>query len=398
MKLKYSAPRAATAKVYLSREDSRAWESLGMPKGDATGGAAYGQANDPISAIISVASMAGTYAAAGSFAAMTLAQGLVFAGGALSLVGNVTGNKTLSKLGLVTGLAGGLGSVFAPETFGSLTAGPAADAAKAGPGLTPSTTNSLSQSVAPGGVNPVVDGVPTSGPMDTSSLVNNAPVTVDPSAASQTLAQNVNTPGSGLNPLNAPGGGVNPVNTPSGGYDLLGTGPSFTQTGIPNQYSLPTTSLTGQGLSMATGANNAGLSISQAAGNSLYSGAQPGLMDTLSKFGKGAMDLAKSNPGAAMMMGQMATGVADWLSGKSDAEIAALEAQTGYADARAQQIQEEIAKEKRRRQQVNQNLMRIGGTGISVNPNAQIPAPWAPAAPPPLQGGLINTARTGNGG
>lgn len=388
MKLKYSAPRAATAKVYLSREDSRAWESLGMPKGDATGGAAYGQANDPISAIISVASMAGTYAAAGSFAAMTLAQGLVFAGGALSLVGNVTGNKTLSKLGMVTGLAGGLGSVFAPETFGSLTASPAAEAAKSGADTASAATNSLSQSAAPGGAPPVVDGVQVTGNLDKAALLSDAgygATAVDPLASSQTLAQNLNAPGAlTQGTLNAPGVELGSVNAPATSYGLLDQG----------------VNVTGPGLQVApSGVNSLSLSSAGRAAPGFMESLKAGnYMDAAKAAGSNMMDLAKSNPGAAMMMGQMATGVADWLSGKSDAEIAALEAQTGYADARAQQIQEEIAKEKRRRQQVNQNLMRIGGTGISVNPNAQIPAPWAPAAPPPPQGGLINNARTGNGG
>jgi hypothetical protein len=40
------------------------------------------------------------------------------------------------------------------------------------------------------------------------------------------------------------------------------------------------------------------------------------------------MDLAKSNPGAAMMIGNAVKGLSDWLSGKSDAEIAALDAGT----------------------------------------------------------------------
>ena len=42
--------------------------------------------------------MAGTYAAAGSFAAMTFAQGMIFAGSAINLAGNVTGTRVCKGL------------------------------------------------------------------------------------------------------------------------------------------------------------------------------------------------------------------------------------------------------------------------------------------------------------
>jgi len=64
--------------------------------------------NDPISATLSIAAMGGTYAAAGSFAAMSFAQGMVFAGSALSLAGNVTGNESLMKIGNGIALVGGV--------------------------------------------------------------------------------------------------------------------------------------------------------------------------------------------------------------------------------------------------------------------------------------------------
>ena len=107
-------------KTYLSRAMTRAM-ALDHPIGDPTGGPAYGEKNDPVSAVMSIAAMGSTYAAAGTFAAMTLTQGLVFAGAALSLVGNVTGNKTLSKIGMVAGIAGGVGMLaetITGSTFG----------------------------------------------------------------------------------------------------------------------------------------------------------------------------------------------------------------------------------------------------------------------------------------
>ena len=68
-----------------------------------------------------------------------------------------------------------------------------------------------------------------------------------------------------------------------------------------------------------------------------------------------------------MAIGQTAQPIADYLSGKTDAEIEALESQTGYADARAMQMQEEIAIEKRRRANLNAGYGQVN-TGINVNP------------------------------
>jgi len=54
-------------KVYLSRAQTRAW-SLDMPIGDPTGGPAYGERNDPVSAIIGSAAQASGAASAASIA------------------------------------------------------------------------------------------------------------------------------------------------------------------------------------------------------------------------------------------------------------------------------------------------------------------------------------------
>jgi len=80
------------------------------PIGDAFGGAAYGEKNDPVSAAFSLYGMftAGEALAAG----FSIMQGLTFAGSALSLVGNITGNKDLMKIGAVVGLAGFAGTML----------------------------------------------------------------------------------------------------------------------------------------------------------------------------------------------------------------------------------------------------------------------------------------------
>ena len=94
------------------------------------------------------------------------------------------------------------------------------------------------------------------------------------------------------------------------------------------------------------------------------------------------------------MMGfQAVGGLSDWLSGKTDAEIDALEAQTramqaqgGLADARTVQIQEQLALEKQRRANLNAGYSQVNA-GINVNPNVSIPLPWTQQQPPPA--GLI---------
>lgn len=360
-------------KTYLSREMTRAM-ALDHPIGDPFGGAAYGERRDPVSAVISIASMASTYAAAGTFAAMTLTQGLVFAGAAIGLAGNITGNKTLSKIGMVTGLAGGVGMLAEwatgstiggtlGETFGSSSSA-AANAPASG----------LSQSAAPGAQVPVVDGVATSMPVDMGgpALATDLGPLNAPSVATGPL----NTPGAATGPLNAPGSGIQPLNAAPVDYSLP------TAPGAPGAPGLKIGAGTGTNLSSA-GRAAPGFTDSLKAGN--YG-------DALSAAGSNIMDLAKSNPGAAMMMGNAASGVADWLSGKTDAEIAALEAQVGFADARAMQIQEEIARERRRRTNVNRNV-QSAGPGIQVNPNASIQQPWAQQQQPAP--GLIAGARMG---
>jgi hypothetical protein len=108
----------------------------------------------------------------------------------------------------------------------------------------------------------------------------------------------------------------------------------------------------------------------------------------LGKAGSNVMDLAKTNPGAAMVMGQATIGLTDWLSGKTDAEIDALQAQTGFSNAKAMEVQELLAREKRRRANLSAGYTQVNA-GVSVNPNAQIQQPWAPQQP----AGLIAGAR-----
>ena len=322
-------------KIYFSRSMTRSM-SADHPVGDPTGGAAYGEKNDPVSAILSVAAMGGTYAAAGTFAAMTVMQGITFAGAALSLVGNVTGNKTLSKIGMVAGIAGGLGQLAGIQgpTLGEAFGGsaPVGNSGTAA-GAMSSKSGSLSQSQAQSSANVASGG------------------SVAEDIAAQTKITEANMAARGGNVKGPAGMAAGPQGSASG-Y-APGTTP------LPNSGSAYTGTYTPPDMSVAT--MDAGYA------------AEPGFF---SKAWEGTKELASglnpiTNPYGAMAVGQIAAPIADYLSGKTDAEIAALEAQTGYADANALRIQEDIAKEKRRRENLSQGYAQVN-TGINVNPNASM--------------------------
>jgi hypothetical protein len=329
-------------KIYMSRAETRAMAAE-HPIGDPTGGPAYGEKNDPISAAISIASMGATYAAAGTFAAMTVLQGITFAGAALSLVGNVTGNKSLMKLGMVANLAGGIGALaegaglFGPEGSGNLgeklgiTTSVPDEALRAG-----------SSTLAPGTQAPVLNGVQTGG--------------ADPFTAQTDT---------GLRTLPGDGAGPN-INAPGGGRSLLNAGPnaftSQTPTGLNVLPSDPL-AIQGPGVIDSIKAGNYGEALSTAGGN--------------------AMDLLKNNPTGAYVAAQAVGAVANVLSGKTGAELEALKANTGYANAKALEVQEAIAKEQRRRANAANGYGNVN-TSMTVNTNASM-------APSPA--GLITGAR-----
>lgn len=312
------------SKIYFSRSMTRTL-SADQPVGDPTGGAAYGEKNDPVSAIVSIATMGGTYAAAGSFAAMTVMQGITFAGAALNLVGNVTGNKTLQKVGMIAGIAGGIGQLAGiqgpklGDVF-SKTGGTTSSAAA----NTASSANSLNQSQA------ASSSPAASNQLSQSYAGANSPVNVNAS---------VNAPAVNAPAVNAP------VNAPA--VDAAVASSFYTGPIVPAGADL---------------ANYAGPTVAPSNPN-FFSKA----WEATKGVGSSVMDFAKENPYGAMMVGQTAQPIADYLSGKTDAEIEALESQTGYADARAVQMQEEIAKEKQRRANLNAGYAQVN-TGIKVNP------------------------------
>ena len=340
-------------KIYLTRTQTRAM-AIEHPVGDPTGGPAYGEKNDPISAAISIGTMFAT--AEAGFAAMTVMQGITFAGAAVSLVGNITGNKSLMKLGAIAGIAGGLGMAY-DKVMGTTLGGNLSESL----GMTTSIPDeALRSSVAAGNQAPVLDGVQVTSVPDAAqsrSLTGAGGPDITTTtqrelAAASGAGADVNVAGGGTRSLNV-GPAVDPLNP---GKDILGRNipqMSYAQGSGPN-------------LSMATPAAP-GFVDSLKAGNYL---------DAAKAAGSGTMDMLKNNPTGAYVAAQAVGGVADWLSGKTDAEIAALKANTGFADAKAQEVQLAIAKEERRRLNMANRYTAVNPqAGITVNPNVAIQPP-----------------------
>lgn len=372
-------------KTYLSREMTRAM-GMEMPIGDPHGGPAYGERNDPVSAIISIGTMVGSYAAAGSFAAMTIMQGVAFAGAALSLVGNVTGNSTLSKIGMVAGLAGGIGALaesagmFSTGTLGE-TFGIGGGAPAAGAGGAPGPTLNQTPTTYPLADAPSIVADTVTNPMATNASqglvsnaapqLNNTPLADVPGSpfqgttidfASQQVAPPAAQPAA--QPAGAPAA---PSAAAPQAPTIPGARPDLMQAAGVTAPGAPSVMTGG-------GATPPGFFDSLKTGN---------YMDAAKAAGSGIMDLAKTNPGAAYMLGQAATGVGDYLSGKTAAQIAQMEASGELSKAQADKIRYEIELNEKRRKQLNTNMALP--LNFSINPNAVTIN----------QPGLINGARGG---
>lgn len=360
-KTRYLTPgyRPGFQKTYLNREITRAM-AIDMPIGDPHGGPAYGERNDPISAIVSIATLASTAGAvfAGTASLMT---GLAFAGAALSLVGNITGNEFLSKAGMVVGIVGGVGALaesagmFSSGTLGQ-TFGYGDVAKQMGGGL------KLAQ--AAGSQAPVIDGVQQAANVADDILAN--PIATRAAGAANLSSGGVGlqaTPGaaSALTPPGlaatpaaaAPAAAASPISAPSVGLSSL-SAPSVSGTGIsiPDVNSVLPAS---------------GLGQTPATGN-LISDAMSGV----GKLGSGAMDFLKTNPNAAYVIGSAAGSVGDYLSGKTEAQINQMEASGELSKAQADRIRYEMKLNEDRRRQLNQNYATVQNPLTNYTPNFQV--------------------------
>ncbi len=320
-------------KTYLSRAMTRV---IGMdaPIGDPFGGPAYKERNDPVSAILSIGAMAGSYYAAGTFAAMTLAQGMIFAGGAISLAGNVTGNSTLTKIGAVIGVVGGIGSLaelpgFNEQVFGG--------------------TESLSQSS--GAVtNTVNSSAPNNGALSNSPSSGSSIQQFQPSPSVVNSAGEV-TPLTGTESVAA--------SQPKAVVENFAANPglqinqNFTPVQTPLQTELASKGVTTNPLAVAP--------VNE--------------VSTTSKV----LDFANQNPMATLILANTATqgltSVADYASGGAEARMEQLTADADarranaeYSRAMADKLQAEADELEERKARLNANMSTALNLGI--NPNA----------------------------
>jgi hypothetical protein len=309
-------------KIYSSRAMTRAM-SIDYPVGDPTGGPAYGEKNDPVTIGLSIAGMA---EAGEAMMAGSIMGGLQFAGSALTLVGTLSGNKTLSKIGMVAGLAGFAGSMGA---FG--------DAAKSA----------------------------TWG----NTFGGSSPTTGAEAMSSDKLSQtvNVNNNPSTMDVANKPGFMDTPVNdqiakAEGPGFSNVNQGTAGSNAEFVNNENL--------GQNSPTLSNQSTAPINQGTAPLNQNAVSPNAAGDKSTFGK-TMEWVGKNPYGALAIGQLAMPIADYLSGKTDAEIDALKAQTGYADAKALEIQTALDREKQRRANLNAGYGQVN-TGFNVNTNAAV--------------------------
>lgn len=391
-------------KTYLSRAMTRAM-ATDHPIGDPHGGPAYGERNDPISAIASIGSMfasGGLTAAGFALGGLNLAQGLMFAGGALGLLGGVTGNKTLSRLGMVAGLAGGIGQlagIGTETTLGGLFGGGEAAAATGAPGAAlgqtptanpvPSQVDVLSEMAAgPANTGPLATGV------ETFSVPN------QPSLASQPLGQAPSMAGTGNGGWPGAFEDLAPGIQPGASPGIISSAASPPAVAPPS-VAAPTVAGTGNGgwpgafEDLAPGVKPPTAPAVSAGGyDALASGAAPapgaitnptdlrlhnGMQSTpmaappksfLANIGSGFLELTKTNPGAAMMLAGTINGAMDVLSGKAGAQINALEAQGELSKAQADKIRFEMEEFKRKQRNINEGYANVQNPLIGWKPPA----------------------------
>lgn len=368
-------------KTYLSRELTRAM-AIDHPIGDPHGGPAYGERNDPISATVAIGTMFAASSgaiAAGTIAAMTLAEGLMFAGAALSLVGNISGNKTISRIGMVVGIAGGvgalsgMGSATLGDTFGMGEAASGVSGASGAPGPslseTPNIADAANAPVAP----PISTSLPQG--VDLPPLVTDnlsaAQTPVSPTAAQAATP----VPSSASAPLSqtaSPSSAAVPAGTsaPAAAGVSAPTAPSASTTNLLDSLNINPTDMRLQaGTQVAPMGKPPGFFDSVAAGN--YGDAASAAWTGIKDLGGSFMDLAKTNPGAAYMLGQGVSSVGDVLSGKAGAQINALEAQGELSKAQADKLRFEMEEYKRKLAQRNANYTNVANPLSTWKPNFQ---------------------------
>lgn len=395
----FLVPPPSMRKTHLSLSMSRALAAE-FPMGDPFGGPAYGERNAPVIAVAAAIGSISAGAAAIAAGSM-LVGGAMIAGGVLSIAGTVSGNSKLSKIGGLLSLAGGIGGYMTDAwatTASSVAEGAqlaggaegAAGAATAAPAealaYTPQADyqNLISQGVGadqaamisgytPGGAELAGGGAqafpvapqPTITPMDLPPLDQSAMANVGmggPMPPGGPAAAPVSDMGFGSA---APNLGAPPVPAPTGDGLISGAMPQ-TPPAVP--AAAPAAAPTAGAIDPAFSARTA-TGLPAVPGDA--GATAPGFFDSLKAgeyvnaakaAGTGVMDLAKSNPGAALMLGQAAGGVADALSGKTGAQIDQAEAAAAYYDAKAAEARKALEEQEARRRRLNEGFLTVNAT------------------------------------
>jgi hypothetical protein len=303
--------------------------------------------------------IAGASTLMAGFEALTVAQGLMFAGGALSLVGNVSGNQNLMLLGSAMMLGGGVGGFMSDAGTGFNQTFSEAFTPAPGSELAGTPTSTSVTAPAPGTANPaekLLEGNANSTLSGKEAFENNLYKTNPEAFYNADRAVNI-TPASleAASVLPAPVPGNPP---PLGGFDS--TDVQFAK----GQQAANTN--TGR----TFGQQTPGLDK-----------VDPGIIDK-------AMAFAKTDPMAAMVIanaaGGVATGVMDMASGKTAAQTQQLKADAAYRQSVADKTNKDSALQASRIAQLNANL-KAQYPQMAVNQGAVKLGPQT--------AGLINTAR-----
>ncbi len=347
-------------KTYLSRAMSRAY-SMDAPVGDPFGGPAFGERNDPVSATVAF------------FEAATAFEVIAAVGTALSVVGMVTGNGDLTKIGGVMGLVGGFGTMAQSGMFG-------------------------------GGMQEWAQGVNQSFGTSTASNISSAASAVDPGATmvdGMSASQVVDMQGGAAQAGLIEGGvDLNLAQAVTPGVDGVVTGPvseptmiaaDGTAAGAQNIASTPVPSVAsnpalnvGDAATMVDGATaeqvagmakaGAAQTAVKAAGGGIDTGTS--LFDRISQFAnknKALTEMALKGVASAYQSPQAKAAL--------DAQAASANAASGLYGAKTAEIQGQMA---------NANAIPTV-TGMRVDPNAQIYNAKAPVAAGVRPAGLIQT-------
>jgi hypothetical protein len=346
-------------KTYLSRQMTRAM-SLDHPIGDPFGGPAYGERREPVSAVLAIGSMVAGYGAAtaagATLGAMVLG-GMAMAGGALSLVGNVTGNAKLQKFGSIVGLIGSGGLALSNLAQAGATAGVESAAGQAAAeGAEAAAGSAAADAAAQVADDVVVNAAPAAQVA--------APTVLDtPNLAAPLEAANVAPPSINAPTIEMPAPPAAPlVDTVLPGSPTLN---AVTDAAMPGQgpgvWDSIKSAFSSEPKWVETPGGMRVLSTDAAAAGGSGGG---GLISD-------AMNFTKTNPMGAYVAAQAIGGAAEALSGKTGAQKRQLEADANLRQANADKVAYEMQLAKERLAALNNNYKTVN-RNISVDPNVQL--------------------------